>query len=183
MTTTTTAKTQIPAGTWQVDPVHTTASFKVRHLELSDYAGSFSDVGAELTVSDDGETALTGYAEVNSLKLDDGDLRGHLLSPDFFDAERHPRIAYNAHDVRYEGDEVIVDGELKIKDHAGDVQVRGHRSGPVEGFDGKRHIALELAAQVDRTQYGLNWEAQTADGTNVLDNTVTLEVHVELVEA
>lgn len=182
MTTATETQIKIPAGNWQVDPVHTTAGFKVRHLELADYAGSFDSVGAELTVGADGTTKLTGYVDVESLQLDDGDLRGHLLSPEFFDAERHPRVTYEAGDVRYEGDEVIVTGKLRIKDHDGDVEVRGPVRGPVEGFDGKRHIALELSATVDRTAYGLNWQAQTADGTNVLDNAVTLEVHVELVE-
>jgi polyisoprenoid-binding protein YceI len=82
-----------------------------------------------------------------------------------------------------EGGEVVVDGRLQIKDHAGDVQVRGVVSGPVTGFDGKRHIALELTATVDRTEYGLEWQATTTDGTDVLGNEVALEVRVELVEA
>lgn len=183
MNTATSTEIQIPVGEWQVDATHTTAGFKVRHLELAEYSGSFDTIGAELAVDAEGATRLIGHVAVESLKLEDGDLRGHLLSPEFLDAERHPRIVFEAGGVRYENDEVIVDGSLQIKGHTESVQVRGPVRGPVEGFDGKRHIALELSTQIDRTAYGLAWQAQTADGTNVLDNLVTLEVRLELVEA
>jgi polyisoprenoid-binding protein YceI len=59
------AKT-IPAGKWLVDKTHATATFRVRHLELSDFAGQFEDVGAELTVGDDGRLQLSGYVTVDS---------------------------------------------------------------------------------------------------------------------
>ncbi len=178
-----TATHALPTGNWSVDATHTTASFRVRHLGLSDFVGQFDDVGAELLVGDDGDVQLNGYVAADSVRIDDPDLRGHLLAPDFFDVERHPRLTYTADSVKFEGDEVVVNGKLRIKDHAGGVQARGTVSGPVEGFDGKRHVAIELTATVDRTAYGLEWQATTADGTNVLGNEVAIEVHVELVEA
>jgi polyisoprenoid-binding protein YceI len=172
----------IPTGNWQVDPVHTSARFSVRHLELTDFSGSLTDVGAELTVDDSGAVRLEGYAAVASIDLEDDQQRGHVLSPEFFDAEQYPRVTYTADSVSHVDGEIVIDGTLKIKDHSGSVRVRGSVSGPVEGFDSKRHIALELGATIDRTEYGLNWSAQTADGTQVLGDDVALSVHIELVE-
>lgn len=180
--TATDTQTLIPTGNWLVDPVHTSAQFSVRHLELTDFTGSFGDVGAELSVDDSGAVRLEGYAVVESIDLDDDQQRGHALSPEFFDAEQHPRITYAADAVNYVDGEVVIDGTLKIKDHSGAVQVRGSVNGPVEGFDGKQHIALELGTEIDRTEYGLSWSAQTADGTQVLADKVALSVHIELVE-
>jgi polyisoprenoid-binding protein YceI len=98
MSTTTETRQALPAGTWNVDPVHSTVGFAVNYI-VGTFNGSFSPVDVKLEVSEDGER-LTGSAPVAGVKVQDENLEAHLQSPDFFDAERAPRITYESTAVR-----------------------------------------------------------------------------------
>ena len=94
--------TVAPAGTWNLDPVHSRVDFEVSYL-AGTFKGEFHEIGAELTV--EGERAsLTGTAKVASVDVKDENLSAHLQSPDFFDAERHPELRFAAQDIRLNGD-------------------------------------------------------------------------------
>ena len=82
----TTTLRQIPTGTYTVDPVHSTFGFTVKHNGISLFRGQFEQVDASLR-----DGVLRGTVQVDSVKTPIADLKGHLLSPDFFDAERPPR--------------------------------------------------------------------------------------------
>src|SRR6266508_2425676 len=89
LSTITAPETQLPTGTWQVDAVHSQVGFAVDYL-VGTFRGSFSPVAGTLVVAEDGNAELQGSAEAASIKVQDADLTAHLLSPDFFDAERTP---------------------------------------------------------------------------------------------
>src|SRR5688572_14310063 len=108
MSTATETTTSAPAGAWSVDPVHSRVEFEVAHNGLSPYRGSFSDYEVRLEGADDGSIAVEGAAKVESISAD-GDLKAHLLSPEFFDAERHPEVKF-----RSQGVELGEDGELTV---------------------------------------------------------------------
>jgi polyisoprenoid-binding protein YceI len=94
--------TVAPAGTWNLDSVHSRVDFEVSYL-AGTFKGEFHEIGAELTV--DGEHAsLEGTAQVASVDVKDENLSAHLQSPDFFDAERHPELRFEARDIRLGGD-------------------------------------------------------------------------------
>ena len=80
-------QTQIPAGTWEADPVHSSVGFAVKYLGVATFTGELKNFAATLT---DGE--LSGSAEVAGIEVKDENLKAHLQSPDFFDAERHQAI-------------------------------------------------------------------------------------------
>src|SRR5881396_3548538 len=106
--------TVAPAGTWNLDPVHSRVDFEVSYL-AGRFKGEFHEIGAELTV--DAERAfLVGTAKVASVDVKDENLSAHLQSPDFFDAERYPGLDFTAEDIRLDGDgKLAVDGELTIR--------------------------------------------------------------------
>ena len=81
-----------PAGTWAADPVHSNVSFEVGYAGVNTFRGGFRDFSATLS----GES-LEGSAKVASIDVKDEQLNGHLLTPDFFDAERYPEITFRAH--------------------------------------------------------------------------------------
>lgn len=177
-----TVENVVPVGEWALDGVHSSVGFGIRHLGLNEFSGSFEEYGVELVVGDSGDVALSGYVDVESIAVDQPDLRGHLLSPEFFDAERHARITYVADRVEADGGDVVINGVLTIKGQSLPVEVRGVVNGPAVGLDDKRHLALELSAVIDRTQYGLDWQAVSADGTKVLADEVTLTAAIQLVD-
>src|SRR3954452_22072612 len=97
--------TTLPAGTYNGDPIHSSFGFQVRHNGIQLFRGSFDDVA--VTVASDGESvSIEGSAKVESVQVRLADLKGHLLSDEFFAAEKHPEIAFRSNAVRIDGEAV-----------------------------------------------------------------------------
>jgi polyisoprenoid-binding protein YceI len=179
-----TSTSTIPAGSvWAADKVHSTVGFAVKHMVVSTFRSSFDSYDAQLTASEDGTLRLVGSVDAGSLALKDENLAAHIASPDFFDTERHPQITFNSTLVRAEGNELIVDGELTIKGHTRPIEARGTITEPAVTFGDVEKIGIELEAIVDRTEYGLNWNAPLPKGGFALANEVKLSVNLELARA
>jgi polyisoprenoid-binding protein YceI len=170
----------LPTGTWELDPVHSKASFAVKHAGLSTFRGHFTELTARLT-DESGTPTLTGAVKVDSVEVPVAQLKGHLQSPDFFDAERHPEITFTATSLSQAADELIVEGELTMRGVTKPVRATGTLAGPARYFDENERIAIELSAVVDRTEYGISWNAPIPSGGNALANEVTLTVELQLV--
>jgi polyisoprenoid-binding protein YceI len=175
---TTATQTVIPTGSWKADPVHSSVSFLVKHL-LATFRGGFAEYDVTIH-NEDGTPRFEGTVPVNSLEVRDEMLNGHLLSPEFFDAERHPEIRFVSNAVRVDGDELVVDGELTIKGVTKNVEARGTIAGPVEHPAGGERLAITLETAVDRNEYGLEWNAPLPSGDKMLGDEVTLSVSLEL---
>lgn len=175
---TTTTIEQVPAGTYNLDPVHSTFGFAVKHNGVSIFRGQFERAEAKL---DDG--VLTGTAYVDSVKTAIPDLKGHLLSAEFFDAENTPTVEFRSREIRIAGDgSVEVDGDLEIRGITRPVAAKGD-FGTGVGLSGAEVVGFDLDATVDRREYGLNWQASLPNGGDALGWEVTLEVHLELAKA
>lgn len=172
----TTATAQLQ-GTYVLDPIHSSASFAVKHMIVSTFRGRFEKFDATLV---DGK--LTGIVDVGSIVVKDENLAAHLQSPEFFDAERHPELRFVSSEIRPDGDEVVVDGELTIKGITKAVEARGTIEGPAVTFGDVNKIGLSLEAIIDRTEFGLNWNAPLPKGGFALANDVKLIVELELAE-
>ena len=174
-------QTRIPSGTWNLDPVHSTAGFEVAYL-AGTFHGTFRDVQAELGVSD-GRARIEGTANVASVDVKDENLAAHLQSPDFFDAERYPELRFVAEDVDLEGEITEASGKITIKGVTKPVEVKGTISAPITDAWGNERMGLRLSAIVDRTEFGLNWNMPLPTGDQALANTVTILAELQLVKA
>ena len=178
-TDTTIEQNVVPSGTWKSDPVHSHVGFSVKHMVVATFRGAFGDY--EVTLSDEtGEPRISGTVRVSSVEVKDEQLNGHLLSPDFFDAENYPEISFTSTGIRREGDGIVVDGDLSIKGTTKRVEARGTITEPVENIAGREGVGLELSTIVDRTEFGLNWNADLPKGGVAVSNDVRLDVQVEL---
>jgi polyisoprenoid-binding protein YceI len=176
--------TQVPTGTvWAADPVHSTVGFAVKHMLVSTFRGRFEDFDATLTAAADGTLHLSGRVRAGSIAVKDENLAAHLAAPDFFDTANHPEIAFESTLVRTENGELLVDGELTIKGHTRPLRARGSLSEPLEALGGHVRVGLQLEATVDRTEYGLDWNAPLPNGGFALADEVTLSADLELGEA
>ena len=99
---------------------------------------------------------------------------GHLQSPDFFDTQRYPELRFESTSVEQDGDEVVVQGELTIKGVTRPVELRGSVRGPEQDPWGNERIGLRIGTVVDRTAFGLNWNAPLPGGGFLLPNDVVL---------
>jgi polyisoprenoid-binding protein YceI len=177
MSTITTTEQTTPTGTWTLDRTHSSVAYSVRHSGVSLFRGGLTDFEAAL---EDGR--LEGSAGVASITVQDENLEGHLLSPDFFDAERFPRVSFASTVVRRDGDEVTVDGELEIRGVKQPVTLTGSIAGPVTGPAGDR-LGLHLETRIDRTAFGMAWNMELPGGGSILENEVTLTADLELAKA
>jgi polyisoprenoid-binding protein YceI len=162
---------------WSFMPVHSSASFAVKYLVAS-FRGRFEDVQAELI---DGQ--LNGAVKVASVSVKDENLNTHLQSPDFFDAERHPEISFSSSNLGIEGHRVEVDGELTIKGISKPIHAIGTVNGPTEDFAGNTRLGFTFETTIDRTDFGLNWNADLPKGGRALSDQVTLTVELEFLKA
>jgi polyisoprenoid-binding protein YceI len=180
----TTATTQLPVGTWTADKVHSSVGFAVKHMVVSTFRGRFEDFDGTLVSAEDGTLRLEGAVKADSIVVKDENLAAHLKSPEFFDTERYPEITFASTLVRAEdGGLLVVDGELTIKGHTRPIEARGTITEPVVTLGDVEKVGVELEAVVDRTEYGLNWNAPLPKGGFALDNDVKLVVSLELLKS
>jgi polyisoprenoid-binding protein YceI len=169
-------------GTWKADRTHSEAAFSVRHV-VSTFRGRFEDVDATLEAAEDGTLNLAGSVKAASVVVKDENLQAHLASPEFFDVEQYPEITFTSTLVRAEGDAATVEGELTIKGNTHPLTATGTLTEPGDSPFGTTTLGLQLEATVDRTQYGLNWNAPLPKGGFMLSDDVKLVVDLEFVKA
>jgi polyisoprenoid-binding protein YceI len=179
-TTATETLTGLQAGMWKLDRTHSSAGFAVKHMGVSTFRGRFEDFDARLSVSEDGAAELVGMVRADSIVVKDENLQAHLGSPDFFDSERYPELRFVSRSLRRDGDQLIADGELTIKDQTHPVEARGTITPPAETLGGAVKVGLTLEAIIDRTRFGLSWNAPLPKGGLALGNEVKLTVELEL---
>lgn len=179
---TTELATAVPTGTWTSDPVHSTFGFSVKHMVVATFRGSLTDFDATLTGAEDGSARLEASGRVASVVTADENLTGHLQSPDFFDAQRFPEVRYVSTAIRRDGEDLVVEGELTLKGTTRPLRLTGSLVGPIVLGDDQK-IGVELEGVIDRTQYGLNWNAPLPTGGFAVGNDVKLTAHLELGKA
>ena len=171
----------IPSGTYVVDPVHSSIGFAVVHNGVATFRSGFGTYEARLTGG--AAPGLEGTVEVASAQIDEEQLKGHLLSPEFFDAARHPRLRFRSSELSVAEDGTVrIRGELEIRGETREVEAGGRFVRLGADLAGKARVGLSLAATVDRREFGLDWNAELPSGGEVLDYAVQIAVELELVE-
>jgi polyisoprenoid-binding protein YceI len=169
-----------PSGTWNADPVHSNVSFEVGYAGVNNFRGGFREFSATLAGS-----TLEGTAKVASVDVKDEQLNGHLQTPDFFDAQRFPEISFKADELtRSEDNRVTGTGELTIKGVTQPITLEGTIA-PAPATDpfGRERLGLRLESEIDRTQYGVSWNAPNQSGGDYLANGVKLIAELAFVKA
>ena len=180
MTTETVTTQQIPAGTWAVDPVHSSVGFAVTHNGVTTFRSGFDRFEARLTGGE--QPRLEGAVEVESIAIEEEMLKGHLLSPEFFDTQRFPQLRFSSTELSVgEDGSARVAGELEIHGETRSVEAGGRFADLGEDAQGKARIGLSIESTVDRRDFGLDWQAELPSGGEVLEYAVTISVELELV--
>lgn len=144
------ADTIIPAGTWSVDPVHTSIGFQVTDTAdlFSTISGRFTDVEGRLEGGE--QPSLAGTIRVTSLRTDNDRRDDHLVSPDFLDADKYPEILFASKTVESRGDDrFLVRGELTVKDTPFEVELEGRIRGQGRGQTGDERLLVDARGAFD----------------------------------
>ena len=170
--------TQIPTGTWNLDPVHSSVNFAVKHSGVMTFRGTFDEIGASLA---DGR--LEGTAKVASVVVDDENLAGHLQTPDFFDAEQHPELRFTSTTIERDGERISIEGDLTLRGVSLPVELSGTVSGPITDGYGNQRFGLDVETTVNRRDYGIDWSADLPSGEPMLADDVVITANLALVQA
>lgn len=175
----------LPAtGTWTIDPNHTTVGFVARHLMVTKVRGSFTDVDGTATIAEDPtESSVEVTIKTASIDTRSADRDAHLRSPDFFDVEAFPAITFRGTGVRHvKGDDWLLDGELTIKGVTRPVTLDVEFEGLTGDPWGGQRAAFSASTDVDREDWGLNWNVALETGGWLVSKKVKLELEVQLVQ-
>jgi len=187
MSTLATPQTATGVTTWNIDPVHSVAEFKVKHMMISNVKGQFTRVQGELNLDENDLTKSSIEASIDAASIHTRDEQrdGHLKSADFFDVEKFPTLSFKSTRVSKTGDgEVDVTGDLTI--HGVTRRVVFRVEGPTEaGKDPWGHIRRGLSAttKINRKEFGLTWNSTLETGGILVGDDVTITLDVQFVKA
>ncbi|MGK2956457.1 MAG: YceI family protein [Solirubrobacterales bacterium] len=175
---------RIETGSYNVDTIHSQVGFEVKHLGISTFRGSFGGFAGTVTVGENGIEAIDGSIEVASVKVPEEQLIGHLLSPDFFDAENNPQGTFKSTSVEaVDGETYRVSGDLTLRGVTKPAEVELEVEGAGIGMDGSSVLSLKAAGVINRNDYGISWGATLDNGAAVVGEKVNLVITVEAVKA
>src|SRR5262245_11323022 len=165
------------AGTYALDPSHTTAGFTARHLMVSKVRGRFASVAGTITIAEtptDSEVAVT--IDAASVDTRDQQRDDHLRSADFLDVENHPTLDFRSRSVTPAGPGVwAVDGDLTIKGETRPVRLDVTLEGVVADPWGNQRVGFSAETEIDRDEWGLNWNVALETGGVLVGRKVRIE--------
>jgi polyisoprenoid-binding protein YceI len=182
MSVTTLSPETIPSGTYQIDPSHSSVGFEVRHMGIATVRGAFRRFHGTIDASGDAP-ALSGTVEVASIDTGDEQRDAHLTSPDFFDVERYPEIAFHTTSLdSTEDGQVKLVGEITIKGVVRPLELTGTAADGGTDPWGNDRIGFEVEGLIDRREFGLTWNQTLPNGNVLIANDVKLLVSVSAVK-
>jgi len=168
---------------WAIDPTHSKVAFKVKHLMISNVLGNFKEFEGQVsTDGDDFSTAEINFS-LNAASIDTemADRDGHLKSPDFFDAEKYPKITFSGKGMKDLGDEMFeLTGDLTIKDVTKSVTLTVEYGGIMSDPWGNVKAGFSLSGKINRKDFGLNWNAALEAGGVLVGEEVKISGDIEL---
>jgi polyisoprenoid-binding protein YceI len=175
-----TVNQQVPAGNWGVDPVHSAIHFAITHNGIATFRSGFTSFAVELNGGE--QPTLTGTVDVASIDISEEMLKGHLMSPDFFDAENHPQMKFTTTSLDIADDGAArLSGELEIKGQTRTVQASGRFGTIGADIAGSERVGFSFEAAVDRRDFGIVWNADLPKGGQALEFEVAINVELEFV--
>lgn len=175
----TTATTQLPTGTWAIDPVHSSISFSVRHLVVSKVRGTFDTFSGAITVAEDGTPAVNAEIAVDSVNTRNEQRDQHLKAADFFDVEKFPSATFVSTGVRTDGDNYVVDGDFTLKGVTRPISLKLEFNGVNPGMGHGEVAGFEASVVLNRKDFGIDIDMPLETGGAVVGDKVTISLDIE----
>jgi polyisoprenoid-binding protein YceI len=173
--------------TWNLDPAHSTAEFKVRHMMISWVKGKFTGLTGTLSLHESDHTLheVDATIDVSSITTGADDRDNHLKSAEFFDAEKFPTLTFKSTAVKAKGKgEFSVTGDLTMHGVTKPVTFAVEEfSDPAKDPWGNQRIGLIATTKVNRKDFGLNWNAALETGGVLVGDDITINLDVQFIKA
>jgi polyisoprenoid-binding protein YceI len=187
MSNTTTAAPAQATTTWNLDPAHTVAEFKVKHMMIANVKGHFSKISGVLIrdESDPAKDRVEATIEAASIDTSNDQRDAHLKSPDFFHVEKFPTLHFKSTGINVAGEgELSVEGDLTIRGVTRKVRfaVEGPTP-PAKDPWGNIRVGLSATTKINRKDFGLTWNTALETGGILVGDDITITLDAQFVKA
>lgn len=172
---------KLSAGTWTIDPVHSSIDFSVRHLMVSKVRGTFEKFSGAIVVAEDGTSSVTAEIAVDSINTRNEQRDAHVRSADFFDAEQYPTATFTSTGVRSNGDDYLVDGDFTLKGVTKPVTLELEFNGVNPGMGHGEVAGFEASVVLNRKDFGIDIDMPLETGGTVVGDKITVTLEIEAV--
>jgi polyisoprenoid-binding protein YceI len=183
--TTTTSTTPGSAARWAIDASHSSVSFSVRHMMISNVRGEFQKVAGEVVYDPKRAEAakVSVTIDVASIYTREEKREAHLRSADFFDAEKYPTITFVSKSIRRHGEGLDIVGDLTIRDTSREVtlavaELSGEHADPY----GNRRIGATASTKIRRSDFGITFNAALETGGVLVGDEVSISLDIQLIK-
>ncbi|MFD7868350.1 YceI family protein [Streptomyces sp. NPDC057682] len=173
-------------GDYTIDPAHSSIGFTVRHAMVTNVRGTFGEHEGSLKLDGSDPGASTASIDVKIASVDTGiaDRDGHLVSGDFFDAEKFPLMTFRSTSAeQLGGDKYRVTGDLTIKDVTRPLAIDLEFNGSATDVYGNERVGFEGSADILRSDWGLTWNAALETGGVMVSDKVKLNFDISAIKA
>jgi polyisoprenoid-binding protein YceI len=180
-------QTQPATSTWSIDPVHSVAEFKVKHMMISNVKGQFTGVEGTLTFdeADIAKSRVTATIDAATITTRDVQRDAHLQSAEFLDVAQFPKLEFRSTAVKRKGEGLLdIEGVLTIHGVSRDVTFKAEGpTPPAKDPWGHTRIGLSAQTKISRKDYGLIWNTTLETGGVLVGDEVAITLDVQFVKA
>jgi polyisoprenoid-binding protein YceI len=176
--------TLVPAGTWAVDPVHSTVGFSVKHLGIATVRGKFEDFEGTLEIGEGDESARAfGTVQGVSIATGDAGRDEHLRSADFFGVEQNPELRFESTGVeQIDEDTFEIAGDLTMNGVTKPITLTAEVQGEETDPWGNERVALEVTGQLNRGDWNMTFNQALGSGNLLVGEKVKLALDIAAVK-
>lgn len=174
------------ATTWKIDSSHSVAHFTVRHMMVTNVRGQFSGVTGSVSLTPDLKlSSVTATIDVSTVDTREAKRDAHLRSPDFFDVEKYPSMAFVSKSIEsVEGNTFKLRGDLTLhgvtKELVLEVELaEGESKDPY----GNLRRGAQATIKLNRKDFNLGWNVVLETGGIAVSDTVKVEIELALIKA
>ena len=167
---------------WKLDTAHSAVEFSVRHMMVSTVKGNFKEFAVDLEINPQDLTHSSAKTVIKTASIDTREpaRNGHLISADFFDAEKYPEITYQSRGVKaLGGDRYQVEGDLTIRDVTRSVALDVTYLGVQTSPQGVKVAGFEASAKISRKEFGLSWNVALETGGALVGDEIKISLDIE----
>lgn len=174
---------QVPAGKYDIDPMHSKVGFEIPHLVISSVEGKFNTFSGAMDLQDKFEKSKV-EASIDVASIDTGvtDRDTHLKSPDFFDAAKFPKLSFKSTKIEGKPESFKLTGDLTIHGVTKKVTLDGKYLGTVKDAYGQQKVAFNATGKINRKDFGLTW-GKAVEAGPVVGDEVTLSLKIQAAPA
>lgn len=163
------------ADTFEIDPVHSSVVFKIRHMNLTDFYGRFNEISGTVNFdqADASKSTVSAEVKVDSVDTHNDKRNQHLKSPDFFNVKQFPTITFKSTKVEKSGEDFKVTGDFTLHGVSKSITVDFKKIGEGKGMQGETRVGGVAEFTIKRTDHGMNFM------TNALGDEVGITLGLE----